>query len=602
MLPISRLHISQEDFSAVPIYSTVEKWIGDITRDSLTSFQKERGRLPRGFPEATNTMNDSSDLYTCPAVRKPTSSQLRSIAQDLGFHYEEKDIETYKAIIGEGIDSINSIEHLAEPRLPTRYPRLPGHRPVREDNPFNAWYWKCDIRGAKNGKLAGKRVAIKDNVAVAGVPMMNGCHALEGFRPDFDATVVTRILDAGGCIAGKTVCENLCLSGSSYTSANGPVRNPHDTTRSAGGSSSGSAVAVLVGDTDMAIGGDQGGSVRMPAAWTGIVGLKPTYGLVPYTGAWAGEPAVDHLGPMARTVEECALLLEVIAGYDEGFDHRQCPHITVPEYTKELKKRTIAGVRIGILEEGFQTLNADPSVNGVVEKSVNKLTDLGAIVRKMSVPLHAKASGIWNCVSEGVFETIVRHGGVGSGHTGFYPTGFVIESGKMFSSRPNDISDHMKLLLLKAEYLKKNYRGQVYAKGRNLAIGLRDAYDDALNDVDILALPTVPFTATKLLTRRDSVTEYHKRASEVNINTSPFNLTGHPAISINAGFVQGLPVGLMLVGRRFDELTVLRVAQAVETQQESKAHDVLRIPAKRRKMDHNQNIYQSMGAKNDDKL
>ncbi|XP_030828704.1 uncharacterized protein LOC115918304 [Strongylocentrotus purpuratus] len=506
----------------------------------------------------------ANDLYNCPAVRKPTLAQVKDIAKDLGFQYEDDDIQKYKAIIGESIDSINSVEHLVEPRLPTRYPRLPGYRPKQQDNPYNAWYWRCEIQGASGGKLAGKRVAIKDNAAVAGVPMMNGCHALEGFTPDFDATVVTRILDEGGSIAGKTVCENLCLSGSSYTAAKGPVMNPHDTTRSSGGSSSGSAVVVLAGDVDMAIGSDQGGSIRMPAAWTGIVGLKPTYGLVPYTGVWSIEPSFDHIGPMARTVHDCAQLLEVIAGYDHGNDHRQCQHITVPEYIKELEGSSVSGIRIGLLEEGLNNPKADSAVSGIVENLVNKLSMFGASIGRISVPLHLKAPGIWNCIAEGVFETTVRHGGVGSGHPGFYPSGFINESGKMFKSRPNDISDHMKLALMKAEYLKKNYHGQVYGRGRNLTILLREAYEKALEEVDIIAMPTIPFTATKLLSKDDPICEYHRRASEVNVNTHPFNLTGHPALSVNAGFLEGLPVGLMLVGRHNDELTIFKVAQAVE--------------------------------------
>ena len=152
--------------------------------------------------------------------------------------------------------------------------------------------------------------------------MMNGSRSVEGYIPDNDATVVTRILDAGGTILGKATCEDLCLSGSSFTSMPHPVTNPHDPGRAAGGSSSGSAVLVSIGAVDMALGGDQGGSIRMPASWTGIYGLKPTHGLVPYTGAFPIELTLDHCGPMAGTVEDVALLLSVIAGED-GHDPRQ---------------------------------------------------------------------------------------------------------------------------------------------------------------------------------------------------------------------------------------------------------------------------------------
>ena len=161
---------------------------------------------------------------------------------------------------------------------------------------------------------------------VAGVPMMNGSETLEGFVPTRDATIVTRLLAAGATIAGKAVCEDLCFSGGSHTSRTGPVRNPWDLTRSAGGSSSGSAALVAAGAVDMATGGDQGGSVRIPSAYSGTVGHKPTHGLVPYTGAFPIEFTIDHLGPITRTVADAALMLGVIAGYD-GFDARQAPGV-----------------------------------------------------------------------------------------------------------------------------------------------------------------------------------------------------------------------------------------------------------------------------------
>ena len=152
--------------------------------------------------------------------------------------------------------------------------------------------------------------------------MMNGTSTLEGYVPDVDATIVTRILDAGGFILGKAVCESLCFSGGSHTSDTGPVRNPHNTDYTTGGSSSGSAALVAAGEVDLAIGGDQGGSIRIPASWCGIYGLKPTYGLVPYTGIFPIELTLDHTGPMARSVADVALLLEAIAGPD-GLDPRQ---------------------------------------------------------------------------------------------------------------------------------------------------------------------------------------------------------------------------------------------------------------------------------------
>src|SRR5918911_2761076 len=175
---------------------------------------------------------------------------------------------------------------------------MPVRPPTIEELRDNAWYWRCEIHGAPEGPLAGKTVAIKDNVCVAGVPMMNGSATLEGYVPEVDATVVTRILDAGGTILGKAVCEDLCFSGGSFTPHTGPVLNPRDPFRQAGGSSCGSAALVAAGDVDLATGGDQGGSIRIPSCWSGIVGHKPTHGLVPYTGVFPIELTLDHAGPM----------------------------------------------------------------------------------------------------------------------------------------------------------------------------------------------------------------------------------------------------------------------------------------------------------------
>src|SRR5438105_11211482 len=181
---------------------------------------------------------------------------------------------------------------------PVKYPRTPGYRAEGTENKYNAWYYKSEVQGAPSGKLRGKRIALKDNVCLAGVPMMNGASTMEGYVPDIDATVATRILDAGGTIVGKTVCEYFCFSGGSHTSATGPVHNPHRMGYSAGGSSSGSAAVVAAGEVPMALGGDQGGSIRIPASFCGIYGMKPTHGVVPSTSIMPTEITLDHTGPM----------------------------------------------------------------------------------------------------------------------------------------------------------------------------------------------------------------------------------------------------------------------------------------------------------------
>ena len=229
-------------------------------------------------------------------VQMPTAEQLRDVADEMGLTLSEDDVQSFLGLIAGSIEAYNVVDGLPD-NLPTvRYPRTPGHRPEGEENKYNAWYYKTRIEGAAEGLLKGKTVALKDNVMLAGVPMMNGAATLEGYVPDVDATIVERLLDAGATIEGKAHCENFCLSGGSHTNATGAVHNPHRMGYSAGGSSSGSAALVAAGEVDMAVGGDQGGSIRMPAAYCGIYGMKPTHGLVPYTGIMPIEIYVDHTG------------------------------------------------------------------------------------------------------------------------------------------------------------------------------------------------------------------------------------------------------------------------------------------------------------------
>ena len=210
----------------------------------------------------------------------------------------DSDVAFFLETMAGNVAAYNVLESLPDNLPAVKYPRTPGYEPEGAENKYNLWYRKSEIKGAADGKLKGKRVALKDNVCVAGVPMMNGASTLEGYMPDVDATVVARVLDAGATVVGKVRCEYFCFSGGSHTSAPGPVHNPRKYGYSAGGSSSGSAAVIVTGEADMAIGGDQGGSIRMPSAYCGIVGLKPTWGLVPYTGIMPIELTLDHTGPM----------------------------------------------------------------------------------------------------------------------------------------------------------------------------------------------------------------------------------------------------------------------------------------------------------------
>lgn len=459
------------------------------------------------------------------------------------------------------LGDLRRLEQMVEPTLPVKYARTPGYRPAAAENPLNAWFWKCSIKGAASGLLAGKTVAVKDTYCVAGLPLTNGSSVLDGFVPNVDATVVTRILDAGGEIVGKSVCESFSSSGGSHTSDTGPVLNPHDRTRSSGGSSSGSAVPVATEEADMAMGGDQGGSIRIPSSWCGIYGLKPTYGLVPYTAIFPGEMTIDHTGPMARTVGECALLLEAIAGPD-GLDPRQWAGHEGQAYS-QLLTGDARGLRIGVLAEGFGRRESEADVDTLVREAAARFTRAGGVVTDVSVPMHLDAGVIRAGMGAGGFH-LFESSWVGTNWEGYYLTQLVDAFGPRARDRADDLPPTVKGRVLRERWLRDNYYGRHYAKAQNMRRLLRQAYDRALEAVDLLILPTTPMKATALPAPQADLAEYLERAGNMTGNTSPFNLTGHPAMNVPCGISEGLPVGMMVVGPHGDDGTVLRAAHAFE--------------------------------------
>src|SRR5258705_12049331 len=204
------------------------------------------------------------------SAKLPTPDELKAVGRQLGMSLSDADVAFFLETMGGSVAAYHAIEAMADPMPPVKYPRTPGYRPEGAENKDNAWYYKSEVQGAPSGKLKGKRIALKDNVCLAGVPMLNRASSLEGYVPDVDPSIVTRILDAGGTILGKVPCEYFCFSGGSHTGGAGPVHNPHKMSYSAGGSSSGSAVVVALGEADMAIGRDQGGCIRIPPSFNGI--------------------------------------------------------------------------------------------------------------------------------------------------------------------------------------------------------------------------------------------------------------------------------------------------------------------------------------------
>jgi amidase len=493
--------------------------------------------------------------------KAPTLADLQDTAATFGWKLD-KDRGAKLLEFTAGINAaIAYIEEQPDELPPVKYPDRTHRPPTPEENPLGGWAEMTEIAGASFGPLAGRTVAIKDNIFVAGVPLRNGTDILEGFRPDFDATVVTRLLDAGATIKGKAVCEFLCVSGGSATARSGIVHNPVRHGYSAGGSSSGSAALVAGGLADMSLGCDQAGSIRIPSSFCGTVGLKPTHGLVPYTGILGMESTLDYVGPITRTVADNALMLEVIAGPD-GYDGRQ-ESVRVEPYRKALG-RDLKGMTIGILKEGFGQPTSQADVDDCVRAAAASFTKLGAKVEEVSIPMHPQGIPIWVGVINDGLNEIFRAQGV-SWHTESVFSPAFHDAMDGWAKRLPDFPANAQLYLLLGKYLER-YHGRYYAKAKNLVKRLRRAYDDALARCDLLLLPTTVIKAIRNpAVQADLLTEEMIAAAFDTIsNTCQFDISGHPAMSVPCGLRDGLPVGMMLVGRYFDEAMIYRAAHAFE--------------------------------------
>ena len=542
-----------------------------VNRRKSPDFRPQEPLPTQSMPSTqVNTIQSHSPMPAHPqttyerramSVRRPTHSQLKDIVRELGMNMPDQRIDEFLVVMDETISAYDAVDAMPDYLPEVIYPRTAGYRPSAEENPLNAWYIKTDIKGAPRGALSGKRVALKDNVCLAGVPMMNGASTLKGYTPDVDATIVTRLLEAGATIVGKAHCEYFCLSGGSHTNATGPVQNPHREGYSAGGSSSGSGALVGGGEVDMAIGGDQGGSIRMPASFCGCYGMKPTHGLVPYTGVMPIETTIDHTGPMTQNVIDNATMLEVLAG-DDGLDPRQyAPQVDT--YSAAIG-RGAGGLRIGVVKESFGHAESEADVDAAVLAAAERFKRLGASVDEISIPAHKNGPAIWTPIAvEGLTNQMMKGNGMGTGWKGMYTTS-LLDFHANWRSRADELSDTLKICMFIGEYFLKHHRGHYYAKSQNLARQLRASYDSVLGAYDLLLMPTTPMKATPIPPPDAPLALVCQRGFEMLANTCPFDVTGHPAMSIPCAMSDGLPVGMMLIGKHWAESTIYQAAHAFE--------------------------------------
>jgi len=501
-----------------------------------------------------------------------SSEELRTLANQFDVHLNEDQVSDVLEAANDYLSSVASVRGISTPAggpedVADR--ETPGGETSTrsweraENDRLNAIRCRCGVSAEdKAGVLSGSTVGLKDNVLLAGVPMDVGSTTIEEFVPATDAPVASRILDAGGEITAKLTCDEFAASGRGTTGQFGPVRNPHDEMRTAGGSSGGSAAAVAAGLVDAAIGTDTGGSIRIPASFCGVVGLKPTYGLVPQRGVVENTYTQDCVGPICETVADAARLLEAVAGKDQG-DPASLAAAGRDEYDvggyREAVERTMdsGDLVLGVVEEGFGDGVTDP-VADCTAAAVDALEDSGATVACVSIPAFTDSASIKNALSLTEIAAHWRDAGAPVRRGGTVPERYRETFARRTREASEDIGAHYKSKLLAGAYLLAVDRGDIYTRAQNVRESYRVAFDNALDGRDALLTPTMPGVPPRIEDASDP-------GFSLGRNTRPMNVSRHPAITLPCGTVEGLPVGLQLIGHRFGESDLLSAAAVTES-------------------------------------
>ncbi|MDB6170033.1 MAG: glutamyl-tRNA(Gln) amidotransferase, subunit [Verrucomicrobia bacterium] len=421
--------------------------------------------------------------------------------------------------------------------------------------------------GKARGPLDGIPVGLKDVIAVANQPLTASSRMLANFVSPYDATVTVRLKDAGAVLWGRLNCDEFAMGSSTENSAFGPTANPWDLSRVPGGSSGGSSAALAAGEAIATLGSDTGGSIRQPAALCGVVGLKPTYGLVSRYGLVAFASSLDQIGPFARTVEDAAIVLSTIAGHD--------PHdstsfkAAVPDYRAELKQRR-GPWRLGIPQEYFGA-GLDPEVNAAVQRAIAFYEARGCTIKEVSLPHTQYCLDTYYIIATAeASSNLARFDGVRYGHRSKDAKDAV---DLYFKSRSEGFGAEVKRRIILGTYvLSSGYYDAYYLRAQKVRTLIRQDFLNAYREVDALLTPTSPAPAFKLGEKSDPLALYL-----CDIYTIGVNLAGLPAVSVPCGFTGGgLPIGLQLIGQPFQEAELLAIARGYEEGHEwGQRHPVL---------------------------
>ena len=409
----------------------------------------------------------------------------------------------------------------------------------------------------KTHPLTGMPLAVKDNICTDGVPTTCSSRMLQNFVPPYDATVVSRLRSQEYILVGKTNLDEFAMGSSTENSAFGPSRNPWNLQCVPGGSSGGSAAAVAAEECAAALGSDTGGSIRQPAAFCGVVGVKPTYGRVSRYGLVAFASSLDQIGPITRNVPDAAFLLQAIAGHDP-MDSTSVDR-PVPDYMKALQKRDLKKVRVGVPVEFF-TEGLDPEVEQAVRAAIEELKQLGAEVKEIRLPRTDAAVAVYYVIATAeASSNLARFDGVKFGFRA-KETKDLLEL--YLQTRQEGFGPEVKRRIMLGTYvLSAGYYDAYYGKAQAVRTLVCQEFDAAFKEVDLIVTPATPTPAFKLGEKSEDPLQMYLS----DIFTISVNLAGLPAIALPCGFSKaGLPIGLQLIGRAFEEDTMLRAAHAYE--------------------------------------
>jgi aspartyl-tRNA(Asn)/glutamyl-tRNA(Gln) amidotransferase subunit A len=410
--------------------------------------------------------------------------------------------------------------------------------------------------GEEIGLLAGIPIGIKDNMCTQGIPTTCASKILENFVPPYESTATQKLAEAGAVMVGKTNLDEFAMGSSTENSAFQVTANPWDLSRVPGGSSGGSAAAVAAGECVVATGSDTGGSIRQPASFCGVVGLKPTYGLVSRFGLVAFASSLDQIGPFSRTVEDAAILLGAIAGYDPK--DSTSLNVKIPDYTKALKSK-LKNLKIGVIKETFGE-GLDPQVGKAVNEAIAQLQKLGAKVKEVSCPRFRYGLPAYYIIAPSeASANLARYDGVKYGFRTPNPENLLE---MYYQTRAAGFGTEVKRRIMVGTYtLSAGYYDAYYLKAQKVRTSIKEDFDKAFEEVDVLVTPTAPITAFKIGEKTDDPLSMYL----TDLMTITVNLAGLPGISIPCGFDDNnLPIGMQLIGKVLGEEQLFQVAHAYE--------------------------------------